>query len=76
MNPVDGVEGFENLRQYGISLALLDNGKVVYQSVTSSLMIAVAAILKHCPNESHALADHAAQLPRVVHIGAMDSHHV
>ena len=41
MNPIDGMEGFENLRQYGISLALLDNGTVVTQSVTSGLMIAV-----------------------------------
>ncbi|KAL3153137.1 hypothetical protein ABBQ38_012155 [Trebouxia sp. C0009 RCD-2024] len=29
MNPIDGLEGFENLRQYGISLALLEHGKVV-----------------------------------------------
>lgn len=28
MNPIDGLEGFENLRQYGISLALLADGKV------------------------------------------------
>ena len=28
VNPIASLEGFENLRQYGISLALLDNGKV------------------------------------------------
>ena len=28
MNPIDGLEGFENLRQYGVSLALLEDGKV------------------------------------------------
>ena len=34
INPIDGLEGFENLRQYGISLALLDDGEVASQSVT------------------------------------------
>jgi 3'-phosphoadenosine 5'-phosphosulfate (PAPS) 3'-phosphatase len=29
INPIDGREGFENLRQYGISLALLEQGKVI-----------------------------------------------
>ena len=28
MNPIDGLEGFENLGQYGIPLALLERGKV------------------------------------------------
>ena len=28
MSPIDGLEGFENLRQYGVSLALLEDGKV------------------------------------------------
>ncbi|KAL0039298.1 hypothetical protein WJX79_002291 [Trebouxia sp. C0005] len=29
INPVDSTEGLENLRQYGVSLALLEQGKVV-----------------------------------------------
>lgn len=45
MNPIDGIEGFENLRQYGISLALLNDGKVVNLLVTSCFVNAPAAIL-------------------------------
>ena len=29
INPIDGIEGFEGLRQYGISHALLEDGKVI-----------------------------------------------
>ena len=28
VKPIDSLEGFENLRQYGISLALLEHGQV------------------------------------------------
>ena len=56
MHPIDGLEGFEGLRQYGGSLALLDNDKLVIQSVTSSFMIAVAATAQDCHYESGDLA--------------------
>lgn len=29
INSIDGIEGFESLRQYGISMALLEQGKVI-----------------------------------------------
>ena len=56
MNPIDGLEGFENLRQYGTSLALLDKGKVVNRLVTSGSMNAIAAYLRHCLCYSQDLA--------------------
>ena len=45
MNPIDGIEGFENLQQYGVSLALLEDGKVASLLVTCCFMNAPAAIL-------------------------------
>ncbi|KAL3153131.1 hypothetical protein ABBQ38_012149 [Trebouxia sp. C0009 RCD-2024] len=44
VNPIDGLEGFENLRQYGISLALLEHGKVVLAAVACP-NLPVASIL-------------------------------